>query len=130
MLSWFIGDDQDQDFPSSLLLLLLLRFSCEIWVLLVEYVPIVMSSLSDVETDFCSEGSDVDGADETLLAATGCVHLHHPAHAHHRVDVVQAHLSLIKFPATLRVCALRPTRAGEAFALHLTLDTSKSTLTG
>lgn len=127
MLSWFIGDDQDQDFPSSLLLLLFLRFSSEIWV---EYVPIVMSSLSDVETDFCSEGSDVDGADETLLAATGCVHLHHPAHAHHRVDVVQAHLSLIKFPATLRVCALGPTRAWEAFALHLTLYTSKSTLTG
>ena len=36
------------------------------------------------------EGSDVDGADEALLAAG--LDVHHPAHAHHRVDVVQAHL--------------------------------------
>ena len=36
------------------------------------------------------EGSDVDGADEALLAAR--LHVHHPPHAHHRVDVVQAHL--------------------------------------
>ena len=36
------------------------------------------------------ESSDVDGADEALLAAR--LHVHHPSHAHHRVDVVQAHL--------------------------------------
>ena len=36
------------------------------------------------------ESSDVDGADEALLAAR--LHVHHPSHAHHRVDVLQAHL--------------------------------------
>ena len=36
------------------------------------------------------EGSDVDGADEALLAAR--LHVYHPSHAPHRVDVVQAHL--------------------------------------
>ena len=36
------------------------------------------------------ESSNVDGADEALLAAR--LHVHHPSHAHHRVDVVQAHL--------------------------------------
>ena len=91
------------------------------------------------------EGSDVDGADEALLAAR--LHVHHPPHAHHRVDVVQAHLqegnkyvmsspkvgskfftkvvptlvylSLVKLSAALWVLALGPTRAREPLTFHL-----------
>ena len=36
------------------------------------------------------ESSDVDGADEALLAAR--LHVYHLSHTPHRVDVVQAHL--------------------------------------
>ena len=54
-----------------------------------------------------SEGSDVDGADEALLAAG--LDLHHPAHAHHRVDVVQAHLQGEQIYFWIFICV---------FALH------------
>ena len=91
------------------------------------------------------EGSDVDGADEALLAAR--LHVHHPPHAHHRVDVVQAHLQegnkyvmsshkvgsnfftkivptlvylrLAKLSAALGVLARGPTRARESLTFHL-----------
>ena len=91
------------------------------------------------------EGSDVDGADEALLAAR--LHVYHLSHTPHRVDVVQAHLQegnitlclhirwgpnfftkivptlvylrLAKLSAALGVLARGPTRARESLTFHL-----------
>ena len=60
------------------------------------------------------ESSDVDGAEEALLAAR--LHVHHPSHAHHRVDVLQAHLQEGNIMLCLHTRLLRFLR-GETFQL-------------